>query len=657
MKAGKYGKKRSQPRVRRSVAPALSPVSSLPDMPGEILAAMLAMSQDHVFLVSAEGVVERYWGKADESVLIGPSLIGKPAISALNDEALSIARTAMRQAEGSTAPVRFEFRLPSEDGAYRYYESTVIRLASGRYLSVCRDVTSPLQAEESRRRSEEMLRHVTDTVPGGVYQYRLDADGNDSFIFASPGIGKLFGLPIRDSYPHLKELWAKIHPEDFAPLRLSVQESYQSLKPWTFEYRVRRNPGEDYRWIRGISKPLPPPGDGTVTWNGFLYDVTDQKALESHLIQAQKLESIGTLASGIAHDFNNVLLAIANSNDLAKKSLPANHEAQRPLETVAKACDHARKVVRSLLTFSRRSMAERKPVDLRKSLADLRDLVRRVAPPTVAVSEVVPDHFRAVVLGDQTHFQQVILNLVMNACDAMPEGGSLTIRLEPEPVSITHRNGAVTLTIEDTGVGIAPEHLDKIFEPFFTTKSRGEGTGLGLSVVHGIVNAHGGTIAVDSTPGNGTRFAVTLPLTAEEAFGGESNTALLPAGRLAPEADVLVAMDDATAMGIIRGQFTDIGVHSSGVATAGAAELIRKRAKPISAVVLGGKCPQRTLDNIAGACAAASPVIPLIVLAPGASTPPSKRWPGRVTHINKALNPVSLVRTVVELIARNQEPA
>lgn len=624
-------------------------------MPGEILAGLLSMSQDHVFLVGTDGIVERYWGKADESVLIGPSLIGKRASSALTDEALKVARDAMRRAQGSTAPVRFEFRLPADDGAYRYYESTVIRLASGRYLSVCRDVTSPLEAEESRRRSEEMLRHVTDTVPGGVYQYRLDSDGNDSFIFASPGIGQLFGLPIRSSYPHLKDLWAKIHPDDFAPLRLSIQESYQSLKPWTFEYRIRLKPGEEYRWIRGISKPLPPPGDGSVTWNGFLYDVTEQKKLESHLIQTQKLESIGTLASGIAHDFNNVLLAIANSNDSAKKALPPDHEAQRPLDTVAKACEHARKVVRSLLTFSRRSMSERKPLDLRKTLADLRDLVRRVAPPTVAISEDMPDGFRAVVLGDQTQLQQVILNLVMNACDAMPDGGSLTIRLRPEPATDTHRGGAVTLSIEDTGVGIAHEYLDKIFEPFFTTKSRGEGTGLGLSVVHGIVTSHGGGITVHSVPGNGARFVVTIPLTNQDALDDATDGRSLLSRDLARETPVLVAMDDATAMGIIRGQFTDAGVHSMGVRVSDAAAFIRKRTAGFSAVVVGGKWNQRTLDGIASTCAASTPPTPLIVLVPGGTPASSKRWPGRVTWIDKPFNPVALVRSVLELIARNEE--
>lgn len=658
---GKSVRQRKQRRVTRpQVAQAIastSPVSSLPEMPGEILAAMLAMSQDHVLLTSHDGLFERYWGQADESAPIGPSLIGRRAEDALPSEALTAARVAIAQAQGSTAPVRFEFRLSTHDGGFRYYETTVIHLASGRYLSVCRDVTSPLQAEESRRRSEEMLRHVIDTVPGGVYQYRIDSDGNDSFVFASPGIGKLFGLPIRSSYPILDDLWAKVHPDDFAPLRLSIQESYQTLKPWAFEYRIRHNTSEPWRWIRGVSKPMPPPGDGSLTWNGFLYDVTEQKALESHLIQAQKLESVGTLASGIAHDFNNVLLAIANSNDSAKRSLPSDHEAQRPLETVAKACEHARKVVRSLLTFSRRSMAERKPVDLRKTLADMRDLVRRVAPPTVAINEDASDGFRAVVLGDQTQLQQVILNLVMNACDAMPDGGILMIRLEPEQPSDAYRGGGIKLSVEDTGIGIAPEHLDKIFEPFFTTKSRGEGTGLGLSVVHGIVSSHGGTIAVHSVPGSGTRFIIKLPLTAEEVVGDGSSDQPLAGGGITRETSVLVAMDDSTARGIIRGQFTDIGVRSIGVPVSDAADLIRRRSIIFNAVVVGGKCTPRALEVIASTCAASTPPTPLVVLVPGGSSAMSKRWPGRVTWISKPLNPVALVRSVVELIASYEEQA
>jgi signal transduction histidine kinase/ActR/RegA family two-component response regulator len=277
----------------------------------------------------------------------------------------------------------------------------------------------------------------------------------------------------------------------------------------------------------------------------------ERARLESRLLQAQKMEAIGTLAGGIAHDFNNILAAILGYTELVADSLPERGEARANLEQVLQAGERARELVKQILTFSRQSEQERRPVRLAMVVGEVLRLLRSSLPTTI---EIRRDLAAAdgVVLAEPTQLHQVLMNLCTNAAQAMePGGGVLTVSLHRETVEgaeAAEHEGAEAgdhqvLSVADTGRGMSPTQREKIFEPYYTTKPAGEGTGLGLAVVHGIVRAHGGWLRVESEQGRGSTFRIYLPQASEEA--AEETLALhtLPTG-----SERVLLVDDEAAL-------------------------------------------------------------------------------------------------------------
>jgi len=248
-------------------------------------------------------------------------------------------------------------------------------------------------------------------------------------------------------------------------------------------------------------------------------DEQERRVLEANLRQAQKMQSLGTLAGGIAHDFNNILLAISGNTSLAIDELPASHPAQVSLGEVRKASARASSIVNQILLFSRREEESLQgPVNLRGIVEESLNLLRATLPARISIATDLPP-VPPTVLGDASQLHQVLINLATNAAHAMGERGGVlsisltwqTIEANAPPMAGLHPGTYLRLSVQDTGPGMAPAVVQRIFEPFFTTKPRGQGTGLGLSVVHGIVTAHGGAISVDTQPGKGTTFHVHLP--------------------------------------------------------------------------------------------------------------------------------------------------
>ena len=250
-----------------------------------------------------------------------------------------------------------------------------------------------------------------------------------------------------------------------------------------------------------------------------------QRQLTDQLHQAQKMDAVGQLASGVAHDFNNLLTAILSSVSLLRNAMPQDAKVLETHEAVERAVSHATNLTRSLLTFSRGTQAAKKPVMLNQLVESTEQLLRGLLPPSVRPAIDLPSDKQLWIEANETQIQQVILNLAINARDAMPEGGSLRISLTdatdtvaqmPEIATRPHAPYAA-LTISDTGTGIPEDVLPRLFEPFFTTKPREKATGLGLSVVHGIVEGHHGRIMVDSRAEQGTTFTIYLPCVAAAA--------------------------------------------------------------------------------------------------------------------------------------------
>ncbi|MFH1417051.1 MAG: PAS domain S-box protein [Planctomycetota bacterium] len=295
--------------------------------------------------------------------------------------------------------------------------------------------------------------------------------------------------------------------------------------PAPFDATVKTLSGE----TRHLSVHLSVPGWAHGGLTTIIYasaDITERRRMEeerarlqAQLQHAHKMEAVGALASGIAHDFNNLLTAIFGYTDMAKTSLPDDHSAIRSMEMVEQAAKQARGVTNALLTFSHKGTAEKTPVNLAESVSDTTRLLRRFLPAAIEVSEDLSDHDAVWVRADATQLQQVWMNLAINARDAMPLGGRLHVDLrvvpldEPMPAADSHATKRPTaiVTISDTGKGMSEETREHIFEPFFTTKPRGQGTGLGLSVIHAIVEDHGGEIQVESQEGCGVQISVSLP--------------------------------------------------------------------------------------------------------------------------------------------------
>ncbi|MCC6679223.1 MAG: PAS domain-containing protein [Phycisphaerales bacterium] len=253
--------------------------------------------------------------------------------------------------------------------------------------------------------------------------------------------------------------------------------------------------------------------DGTLLGvNVLVQDVTERQLMEERLRQSQKTEAVGQLAAGIAHEINNSLTAIYGYLSLARAQVPAAHAATDHLDRVLMAAEQAGHITKALLTFSRNDPAARSPVELRLVVEQAITLFSGLTPASIRVEAETAEAEGLMVRGDSTQLQQVVLNLAINARDAMPQGGTLRVRVGTGPREGGEEGlGFVRLTIQDTGVGMTREVRDRVFEPFFTTKARGHGTGLGTSVVHGIVTSHGGEIEVESSPNRGTTFTIDLP--------------------------------------------------------------------------------------------------------------------------------------------------
>jgi len=253
---------------------------------------------------------------------------------------------------------------------------------------------------------------------------------------------------------------------------------------------------------------------------GLLHDITERVGLESQLRQAQKMEAVGRLAGGVAHDFNNLLTVIIGTCEGLLSSSPRDERARRDdIETVLKASDRAAKLTRQLLAFGRRQVMNCRVLSLSAVIEEMGPILDRLTGPTVEVE--VDDHTGgAWISADRTQLEQVIMNLAVNARDAMPAGGQVRFALTERANSETGRplglsaGQIIQLTVSDTGSGIEPEHIEHIFDPFYTTKKSGQGTGLGLATTHGIITQSGGTIDVESHPGEGTTFNIYLPAAA-----------------------------------------------------------------------------------------------------------------------------------------------
>jgi two-component system, cell cycle sensor histidine kinase and response regulator CckA len=341
----------------------------------------------------------------------------------------------------------------------------------------------------------------------------LDADGR--VTYDSPAIERLLGYAVGERVG--TDSFSYVHPDDATKLRGDLAMLAAGGRPLRVEFRVRRRDGS-YRvvsatWVNLLDDPAV---QGIVA---NIHDVTDLRESEERFRHSQKMEAIGRLSGGIAHDFNNLLMVIKGSTELALMDLPQIASARADLEEIEAAAMRATNLTRQLLAISRQQVLEPRVLDLNRIVSDLhRMLARTLGEDVELVTLLDPDLGR--VMADPGQLEQVLMNLAVNARDAMPKGGKLIT--ETRNIRLGSRYGMlvnediqpgdyVLLSVSDTGTGMTREVRERVFEPFYTTKPQGEGTGLGLSTVYGIVKQSGGYVGVASEPGRGTTFQVYLP--------------------------------------------------------------------------------------------------------------------------------------------------
>jgi PAS domain S-box-containing protein len=475
-----------------------------------------------------------------------------------------------------------------------------------------------LRAEQRRmteelRRTETRYRSIFENAVEGIFQTATDG----RLLVANPAMARILG------YSTSEELLADVvdvrrlyeTPEERDDVRRMIAD--QGLITG-YETRIRRRDGSVI-WAR-VSATAVTDERGELRYEGMLEDITERKHVESLQFRSQKLEALGTLSGGIAHDFNNILLAIDGHVTLATSDLPAEHPVQENLREIGRASMRAADLVRQILAFGRPGDMKREPLQMRPVVEEALKLVRATLPAMIDIrlqcaNEVPPIH------GDATQIHQIVVNLCTNSAHALgSRRGSIELRLEavtivsqtaPLPPGLQPGRYAC-LSVSDNGSGMTAETLERIFDPFYTTKAPGHGTGLGLSVVHGIVTSHGGAITVYSQPGRGSTFRLFFP-----ALSSELSERQPPERVEAPRGHgehVLYIDDEAALVGVAVRVLTRLGYVVVGHTDVGRA-LADFRARPheFDAVVTDLSMPAMSGVELVGELQATRADVPILI--------------------------------------------
>ncbi len=385
-----------------------------------------------------------------------------------------------------------------------------IRDADGKTIGVSyfiRDITERKRAEEERVRLQTAIEQADESI--------VITDSDGMIVYVNPSFVRTTGYSRKEAIgQHISFIRSGRHDKAFFD---DMLDTITSGGVWKGHFLSKKKDGTYYDEESTISPVKNNKGEIT-HYVALMRDVTQEFVLEQQLRQAQKMEAIGKLAGGIAHDFNNILSAIIGFTEMTLYNCDNVQDVRGNMNQVLKAAERAEELVKQILTFSRRGGEHKKPIRLSAVMNDSMKLLRATIPSTIEIRHIAESDAR--VLADITQMQQLYMNLCTNAAYAMREkGGKLEVRLtevlldyeESMHYKDIQPGHYLKSTVRDNGTGIPLDILDRIFDPFFTTKDVGEGTGMGLAMVHGIVKQHGGAITVASTPGLGTTFTILLP--------------------------------------------------------------------------------------------------------------------------------------------------
>ncbi|UCD34704.1 MAG: PAS domain S-box protein [Nitrospiraceae bacterium] len=442
---------------------------------------------------------------------------------------------------------RTERSVPTESGTMHFeITSSPLRAASGEIIAaveVVRDITRRTASEESLRESEERYRRLVGSIEKKHFLYSHGTDG--VFTYISPSIADILGYSQEEFCTHYTTYLTEnpVNRRVTRHTNLSIMGEQQP----SYEVEIFHKDGSIH-WLEVSEVPVFDRAGRVTAVEGIAHDITERRKLEEQLLQSQKLEAVGRLAGGIAHDFNNMLTAIISYGHLLKMKMKTDDLVSHNIDQIISVSERGAALIRNLLVFSRKQAADLKPMNVNSLVEGVEKMITRLIGEEIEFKvELSPDEI--VVNADRGQVEQAIINLVLNARDAMPKGGMLTIGTAKEMIDAEHaasrgcsRPGAYArIDVADTGTGMDRATREKIFEPFFTTKVVGAGSGLGLSIVYGIVSQHGGSVTVSSKQGAGSVFSIYLPLIKAKA---SETAASRPMTELRGEGTILIAEDE-----------------------------------------------------------------------------------------------------------------
>jgi PAS domain S-box-containing protein len=515
------------------------------------------------------------------------------------------------------------------------------------YRGIDRDIAGRKQAEEALRRSEAFIRMVTDLVPARIAYL----DTEQRYRFVNKRYEEWFGVPKEQILgKHVSELLGAALYERILPYVQRVLAGEEVA----YDLAVDAGNGRQ-RYLRVVYVPHPDEDGRVAGFYASLEDTTEQKRLEEQLRQSQKMEAVGKLAGGIAHDFNNLLTVIAGYSRLVRGQLGPEHPLAESVAEIERAGERAAALTRQLLAFSRKQVLQPRILDLNSVVAGMDALLRRLIGEHIEL-QMTLDPGLGQVRADPGQIEQVVLNLAVNARDAMAEGGRLTIETKNagfDKAKARQHPGLepgyyAMLAISDTGQGMDAETRNHLFEPFFTTKALGRGTGLGLSTIYGIVKQSGGHIWVHSEPGQGTTFRIYLPRIEARPEPGRSSRAV--AGPALGTETILLVEDETAVRKLFRAALASRGYTVLEAADGEDAILVAEQYPgPIQLLVTDVMMPRMGGPELACRLASLRPETKTLYVSGYASSAPEACVPG-AAFLQKPFTPDALALAVGQLL-------
>lgn len=519
----------------------------------------------------------------------------------------------------------FEVQHTRKDGSVCDVEiSTNGTICGGRKLvfCICRDISERKRNEEQLRESKKLLSTFIDNFRGIAYQIPVSEIYSFKPQLFRGAIEQITGYT-SEELTTLKTWNDIIHTDDIMQVK-KIRENFLEFPEYLSdsEYRIVRKDG-DIRWVKDNAK-IVRLGDKDLIF-GTIFDITERISaeeekfkLEEQVRHSQKLEAIGTLAGGVAHDFNNILGIILGYTDIALKELPPESKTRDRLVQINKAGNRAKNIIQQLLTFSRKVGTRKQPVDIEPVIMEALVFLRSTLPSTIDIRHEIFLNNHSV-LADSTQIHQVIMNLCVNAAQAMEnQGGIITVKASVEqlekdsrePFNRLPEGNYVSVSVTDNGPGINPDIIDRIFDPYFTTREKRRGSGMGLSVVYGIIKNHGGTVSVINNPGKGASFSFVLPV-----YIYNHELTHIKAAATATGNETVLMVDDEEDIAIIgKMMLEDQGFRvKTALSSLEAIELVRKNPSLFDVIVTDMTMPNLTGDVLFGKIREICPKVPLIL--------------------------------------------